>query len=200
MRRLHPGRDPVSTTLGRGIRVIALRHTVAGDLDDDWRKRSVCRDEDPELFFPIGRGIHADAQTERAKQVCRRCPVREECFRDAMSPPEAEYGVFGGTDEHQRRAMRPKAVEFVCTRCDDVYKPRNDKQRLCYVCEKDTVKSSTRTKLDDFLAEFGEQLRLAHAEGVSDKAFAKRVGHSHYLVGRARQHLGLPAAVRPTGR
>lgn len=202
MCRLRPDGDPVSTLLGRGIRVIALRHTVDGDTITDWRELARCRDEDPELFFPIGRGAIADAQTERAKQVCRRCPVRDDCYRDAMQPPVADFGVFGGTDEHERRKMRPKALEHICPNCDDLYKPRNDRQHMCYSCEKETAKANagTRTQLEDFLTEFGEQLRRANAEGVSDKAFAKRVGHSHYLVGRARQHLGLPVAVRPQGR
>jgi WhiB family transcriptional regulator, redox-sensing transcriptional regulator len=41
----------------------------------DWRLRAVCRDEDPELFFPIGTTGPAIWQIELAKEVCRRCPV-----------------------------------------------------------------------------------------------------------------------------
>ncbi len=40
----------------------------------DWRHDSVCRDEDPELFFPIGTSGPALLQVEQAKSVCRRCP------------------------------------------------------------------------------------------------------------------------------
>ena len=39
----------------------------------DWRHRSACLDEDPELFFPIGNTGPAILQIEEAKQVCRRC-------------------------------------------------------------------------------------------------------------------------------
>ena len=39
----------------------------------DWRNRSACLDEDPELFFPIGNTGPAILQIEEAKQVCRRC-------------------------------------------------------------------------------------------------------------------------------
>ena len=42
----------------------------------DWRNRSACLDEDPELFFPIGNTGPAILQIEEAKQVCRRCEVR----------------------------------------------------------------------------------------------------------------------------
>ena len=41
----------------------------------DWRHRAVCRDEDPELFFPIGTSGPALLQVEQAKAVCRRCSV-----------------------------------------------------------------------------------------------------------------------------
>ncbi len=41
----------------------------------DWRHESACRDEDPELFFPIGNTGPALLQIEEAKAVCRRCDV-----------------------------------------------------------------------------------------------------------------------------
>ena len=44
----------------------------------DWRHRAICRDEDPELFFPIGNTGPALLQIEQAKMVCRRCPIAME--------------------------------------------------------------------------------------------------------------------------
>ena len=41
----------------------------------DWRHRAICRDEDPELFFPVGTSGPALLQIAEAKTVCRRCPV-----------------------------------------------------------------------------------------------------------------------------
>lgn len=72
----------------------------------DWRYRGACRDEDPELFFPVGRSesAHAMQQTAEAKAVCRRCPVQTECRAWALSA-RPEYGVFGGLSEDERRAM-----------------------------------------------------------------------------------------------
>ena len=43
----------------------------------DWRHRAACRDEDPELFFPIGNTGPALLQIEEARAVCRRCEVVE---------------------------------------------------------------------------------------------------------------------------
>ncbi|MGJ3562139.1 WhiB family transcriptional regulator [Streptomyces sp. INA 01156] len=72
---------------------------------DDWRTRAACRDEDPDLFFPIGTSGSALLQTERAKAVCRRCPVREQCLDWAMESGQS-LGVWGGTSETERRALR----------------------------------------------------------------------------------------------
>ena len=52
----------------------------------DWRHRAICRDEDPELFFPIGNTGPALLQIEQAKAVCRRCPVTQECLAWPWKP------------------------------------------------------------------------------------------------------------------
>ncbi|MFE7174704.1 WhiB family transcriptional regulator [Streptomyces sp. NPDC057616] len=72
---------------------------------DDWRDHAACRSEDPDLFFPIGTSGPSLMQTEQAKAVCRRCPVREECLRWALDTSEC-MGVWGGTSEMERRALR----------------------------------------------------------------------------------------------
>ena len=71
----------------------------------NWRVRAVCRTEDPELFYPVSSSGHVyAAQVERAKAVCRRCPVRAECLSEALASPQD--GVWGGTTEAERRAIR----------------------------------------------------------------------------------------------
>ena len=75
----------------------------------DWRHQSLCRDEDPELFFPIGTTGPAATQVEQAKVVCRRCAVVEDCLSWALETGQ-ESGVWGGTDEDERRALRRRGV------------------------------------------------------------------------------------------
>jgi WhiB family transcriptional regulator, redox-sensing transcriptional regulator len=69
-----------------------------------WMLRGACRDEDPELFFPISdRGISAD-QVRLAVAVCGRCRVRTECLRYALSSRQ-DHGIWGGFTEQERTAM-----------------------------------------------------------------------------------------------
>ncbi|MEV6741795.1 WhiB family transcriptional regulator [Streptomyces sp. NPDC051104] len=72
---------------------------------DNWRDHAACRHEDPDLFFPIGTTGPALLQTQRAKAVCRRCPVQEECLQWALETDQA-IGVWGGTSETERRALK----------------------------------------------------------------------------------------------
>jgi WhiB family transcriptional regulator, redox-sensing transcriptional regulator len=83
---------------------------LASDTADDWREQGACRDEDADLFYPLGgdQGHHRTginlAQERAAKAVCLRCPVRLACRTWA-------WGVWGGLNENERRALRaPKPV------------------------------------------------------------------------------------------
>ncbi|MFJ2915050.1 WhiB family transcriptional regulator [Streptomyces sp. NPDC087228] len=73
------------------------------------KPRPACAD-DPELFFPIGNTGPALLQIEEAKAVCRRCPLplMESCLQGALDRNES--GVWGGTDEADRRRMKRRAA------------------------------------------------------------------------------------------
>ena len=71
----------------------------------DSRHRSLCRDEDPELFFPLGTSGPALLQIAEAKSVCRRCPVVSECLTWALESGQ-DAGVWGGMSEDERRALK----------------------------------------------------------------------------------------------
>ncbi|MEV6028392.1 WhiB family transcriptional regulator [Streptomyces sp. NPDC052036] len=70
----------------------------------DWRHNAVCGEEDPELFFPVGK-----VQIEEAKSVCRRCPVIEQCLQWVLESGQ-DSGVWGGLSEDERRAMKRRAA------------------------------------------------------------------------------------------
>ena len=79
---------------------LALAHA-----DYTWRHESLCRDTDPDLFFPVGTTGHALIQIARAKQVCGECPVSTECLEFALETNQ-DSGIWGGTSEDERRTMR----------------------------------------------------------------------------------------------
>lgn len=70
-----------------------------------WQERAACADKPPELFFPVGTTGAARRQLRRAKQVCDGCGVRESCLQWAEDVG-ADYGVWGGFDEDERRLQR----------------------------------------------------------------------------------------------
>ncbi|MEU8760308.1 WhiB family transcriptional regulator [Streptomyces sp. NPDC048659] len=72
---------------------------------DGWRTAAACQEVDPDLFFPVGTGAPALAQEEKAKKVCRACPVREPCLREALDQPRPPSGVWGGLTEDERRSL-----------------------------------------------------------------------------------------------
>jgi WhiB family redox-sensing transcriptional regulator len=75
----------------------------------DWRHKAECRKEDPELFFPVGTSGPALAQIVKAKAVCRRCPVSQECLAWALA--SGQDGIWGGTTEDERRELRSSAAQ-----------------------------------------------------------------------------------------
>src|SRR4051812_906895 len=69
----------------------------------NWQMRGSCRGMDSGFFFhpENERGPARALRETRAKEVCRRCPVIEECRRHALAAHEP-YGVWGGLSESER--------------------------------------------------------------------------------------------------
>src|SRR5215211_3781838 len=107
MRSLRGARNARQRPLAQGSRADPLTHAATKEDHSamDWRNRSACLDEDPELFFPIGNTGPAILQIEEAKQVCRRCEVREQCLAWALEAGQ-DHGVWGGLSEDERRALK----------------------------------------------------------------------------------------------
>ncbi len=73
--------------------------------DDTWRDQALCRDTDPDLFFPVGTTGVAVAQIEHAKAVCAQCPVTSACLDYALATNQ-DSGIWGGLSEEERRVIR----------------------------------------------------------------------------------------------
>lgn len=72
---------------------------------EDWREEAECRNENPELFFPVGTDGPALQQIEQAKTICRRCPVAARCLAAALAGGE-DAGIWGGLTAEERRVVR----------------------------------------------------------------------------------------------
>ena len=69
-----------------------------------WHQHAARAGTDPDLFFP-GRG----QPITDARRVCATCPVKAECLDYAIRNGET-IGVWGGTLERERRAMRSAII------------------------------------------------------------------------------------------
>lgn len=69
-----------------------------------WSDFAACKDEDPELFFPVSEVGPGERQVAQAKAVCARCPVRAICLGYALDEG-LDHGVFGGTTPDERRKL-----------------------------------------------------------------------------------------------
>lgn len=67
-----------------------------------WTRYAACADMDVSSFYPDRQG--AKEAVGVARDVCRRCPVRQACLQHALD--HNEVGIWAGTTEEQRRQMR----------------------------------------------------------------------------------------------
>lgn len=76
--------------------------------DHSWQPRGRCHGMDPatadRLFFP---GPRAHKAIARAKKLCGRCPVKQDCFNYALDN-DLRKGLWGGLTEVERRPWHAK--------------------------------------------------------------------------------------------
>ncbi|MDO4612782.1 MAG: WhiB family transcriptional regulator [Actinomycetaceae bacterium] len=66
--------------------------------DQTWAARALCANDEPDALFVQG------AAQRQVRSRCFACEVRLECLADALQS-EANFGVWGGLTERERRAM-----------------------------------------------------------------------------------------------
>jgi len=85
--------------------MIVAPNPALDQADDSWRDRALCRETDPELFFPIGTTGHAVGTIEQAKRICSGCQVVGDCLDYALATNQ-DSGIWGGLSEEERRDIR----------------------------------------------------------------------------------------------
>ena len=79
-----------------------LEESPDNDPDAPWQESAVCRQTDPELFFPEQGG-----STREAKKICVGCEVTAQCLQAALDNDEP-FGVWGGLSERERRRLKAR--------------------------------------------------------------------------------------------
>jgi len=138
----------------------------------DWRDDSACRDEDPELHFPLGKGEEARRQMEQAKAVCARCPVTDQCLQWAMETRQ-EDGVWGGMSEDERFALRGR---------------QRGRRRLDGLTATEHIMRNRLT-----------ELRELEGRGLDAHAIAQQLGTNAQTINRVRARLAEQAAQAARG-
>ena len=94
----------IGEVVGRGTTSAATAAELLGVIRRPaWMRDALCREYSGEMFFP-GTG----ASFEPAREVCRRCLVREACLAFALEHEEPD-GCWGGLSGQERRALLPRA-------------------------------------------------------------------------------------------
>jgi WhiB family redox-sensing transcriptional regulator len=78
--------------------------------DDGWHAEAVCRQVDPELFWPL-----YESEARRAKAVCSRCPVVPECrqLADELGVTEGVWHGHWYRPKLQRGQRKLTALEVI---------------------------------------------------------------------------------------
>jgi WhiB family transcriptional regulator, redox-sensing transcriptional regulator len=78
--------------------------------DDAWQLRAACRGPQAAAFFPPPQFERKDeklGREQRAKEICRTCPVRQPCLAYALRIREP-HGIWGGLNENERKNLLTK--------------------------------------------------------------------------------------------
>lgn len=100
-----------------------------------WEKRSLCRGEDPELWFSTDeehRSKLKNANEIKAIEVCKRCPVQGNCLQVALV--EKRIGIWGGTTTHERKSLSRPGWRVVCVRCQSRNLEKVGEFQVCLTC------------------------------------------------------------------
>lgn len=77
-------------------------------MTEPWRHKAACKNKPSEWWFPDdGSRTHTTLKPENhhAIQICKTCPVQQQCATWAITKPE-HHGIWGALTAEQRRGIR----------------------------------------------------------------------------------------------
>ena len=100
--------EPVTTNeFGRPLELCVVEPDP--DSPTAWMAEGNCRLYPPAVFFPSD-GVGVD----RARKICRDCPVSSRCLEYALDE-RIEHGVWGGCSERERRRILKRRRDEIDT-------------------------------------------------------------------------------------
>lgn len=146
-----------------------------------WAKQGICA-ADPEAMYP---GTLA-AEIGRAKAVCRRCPVIEQCLRWALETREP-WGVWGGTSEADRRSyFRRRGIRL---KTDDEPRPVRTLQ---------TIWDARKVPLQSGHLAFTGSIPISYAgRSYTPQQIGYELDRGHTPTGLVRARCGVAGCVLP---
>lgn len=109
--------------------------------DLSWQKQGTCTQTDPELWFPETGG--GSGAIDRAKAICRSCPVHEPCHQYALALAP-EHGIWAGRSAKELNVERQQTGrDRACDRCGTTYhREHGDQRKFC----SDTCRARNRAE------------------------------------------------------
>src|SRR5688572_11954482 len=104
-------------------------------IEQEWRKRSLCRGRDTEMFFVTDEEHptrHRTPEEAAAIAVCNRCPVAGNCLNWALAT--GEKGIWGGTTTRERRLLKRPGIRSNCVRCGNRKYTIITEYQICLAC------------------------------------------------------------------
>jgi WhiB family redox-sensing transcriptional regulator len=150
-------------------------------MSNEWEAKAVCRDHDPELWFPGRNESHIPAAT-----LCFTCPVIRECRQWAEQSGQG-CGVWGGKDFRAPRAER-KGCKWGHDGTDiyEYVTESGKKTRTCRECVRLRRGFSSRESAREARVEHQRQVAKLTAAGYSSEEIGQRLGISARTVLRYR--------------
>lgn len=106
--------------MGLGTRV----ELVLGDPRElTWQDQGVCRETDPDAFFPEPRD-----RAYAVKNICGTCPVRGKCLEYSFENNEP-YGIWGGVSPEERKTYKRLGLPMTNQGVDRWFKYRDIKRK-----------------------------------------------------------------------
>jgi WhiB family redox-sensing transcriptional regulator len=119
---------------------------------DDWREEAMCRDTDPDIFFPEGHNERENRQkVQAAKAICGTCPVQIQCLEWATSNGQ-RWGVWGGRNlgagraHHGERTHCKNLHEFTPENTTMVTRTDGYQFRQCNTCYVEKVERTNEAR------------------------------------------------------